>query len=79
MGAEVCGPPVVMKEKHLRVGVRQGGRMLTVKAWSFAERVGELQAGELIFSRCHCFRHRLVSSMHRPAKVGQRALGFRAR
>ena len=45
MGAEVCGPPVVMKEKHLRFTVRQGGRMMTVKAWSFAERAGELQAG----------------------------------
>ncbi|MEP6539278.1 MAG: single-stranded-DNA-specific exonuclease RecJ [Bryobacteraceae bacterium] len=45
MGAEVCAPPVVMKEKHLRLAVRQGGRTLTVKAWSFAERAAELQPG----------------------------------
>src|SRR5258708_14842862 len=43
--AEVCGPPSVMKEKHLRLAVRQNGRTLTVKAWNFAERAGELRAG----------------------------------
>jgi single-stranded-DNA-specific exonuclease len=43
--AEVCGPPVVMKEKHLRFAVRQNGRTIQVKAWNFAERAGELQAG----------------------------------
>ncbi|MGB6946866.1 MAG: single-stranded-DNA-specific exonuclease RecJ [Bryobacteraceae bacterium] len=41
LGAEVAGAPVVMKEKHLRVHLRQGGRSLFPKAWNFAERAGE--------------------------------------
>jgi hypothetical protein len=41
----VCGPAVVMKEKHLRVPIRQNGRTLMVKAWNFAERAAELQVG----------------------------------
>ncbi len=41
LGAEVAGTPVVMKEKHLRVHLRQGGRSLFPKAWNFAERAGE--------------------------------------
>jgi single-stranded-DNA-specific exonuclease len=45
MNAEVAGPPVPMKEKHLRVPLRQNGRTLIMKAWNFAERAGELQAG----------------------------------
>jgi single-stranded-DNA-specific exonuclease len=39
LGAEVAGTPVVMKEKHLRVHLRQDGRSLFPKAWNFAERV----------------------------------------
>jgi len=42
---EVAGPPVVWKEKHLRVTLRQNGRTLSLKAWNFAERAGELPAG----------------------------------
>jgi single-stranded-DNA-specific exonuclease len=38
LGAEVAGAPVVMKEKHLRVHLRQNGRSLFPKAWNFAER-----------------------------------------
>ena len=34
-----------MKEKHLRVTVRQNGRTLTLKAWNFADRAAELAAG----------------------------------
>jgi single-stranded-DNA-specific exonuclease len=45
LNAEVAGPPVVMKEKHLRLILRQNGRTLTMKAWNFAGRVDELQAG----------------------------------
>ncbi len=45
MGAEVAGPPVVMKEKHLRVMLRQDGRTLVLKAWNFAGRAAELAAG----------------------------------
>ena len=45
LDVEVAGPPVVMKEKHLRVMLRQNGRTLMLKAWNFAERAAELQAG----------------------------------
>jgi single-stranded-DNA-specific exonuclease len=39
LGAAVAGAPVVMKEKHLRVHLRQDGRSLFPKAWNFAERI----------------------------------------
>ncbi len=45
MDAEICGPPVVMKEKHLRVPIRQNGRTVIVKAWNLAGRIAELQPG----------------------------------
>jgi len=45
LGVEVAGPPVVMKEKHLRVIVRQNGRSLVLKAWNFAERAAEFTPG----------------------------------
>jgi single-stranded-DNA-specific exonuclease len=41
LGVEVAGPPVVMKEKHLRVHLRQDGRSLFPKAWNFAERAAD--------------------------------------
>jgi single-stranded-DNA-specific exonuclease len=45
LDVEIAGPPVVWKEKHLRVPLRQDGRMLWLKAWNFAERRTELNAG----------------------------------
>jgi single-stranded-DNA-specific exonuclease len=45
LGVEVAAAPVVMKEKHLRVTVRQNGRTLVLKAWNFAGRAAELAAG----------------------------------
>ena len=48
IGAEVAGPPTVMKEKHLRAQLRQNGRMVTVKAWNFAERAAELEQGRRV-------------------------------
>jgi single-stranded-DNA-specific exonuclease len=42
---EVAGPPVLWKEKHLRVPLRQDGRLLWLKAWNFADRIAELAAG----------------------------------
>ena len=42
---EVAAAPVVMKEKHLRITVRQNGRILTLKAWNFAERAAEFTPG----------------------------------
>jgi single-stranded-DNA-specific exonuclease len=48
VGAEVAGSPIVMKEKHLRLNLRQNGRTVTCKAWNFAERLPELAPGSLI-------------------------------
>jgi single-stranded-DNA-specific exonuclease len=45
LDVEVAAPPVVMKEKHLRVMVRQNGRTLALKAWNFAGRAGEMPPG----------------------------------
>jgi single-stranded-DNA-specific exonuclease len=45
LDVEVAGQPVVMKEKHLRLLVRQNGRALVLKAWNFAERAGEMTPG----------------------------------
>jgi single-stranded-DNA-specific exonuclease len=45
LDVEVAGQPVVMKEKHLRVTVRQNGRALVLKAWNFAGRAGEMPPG----------------------------------
>ncbi len=45
LDVEVAGPPVIWKEKHLRVPLRQGGRTLWLKAWNFAERIAELSPG----------------------------------
>jgi single-stranded-DNA-specific exonuclease len=42
---EVAAAPVLMKEKHLRVAMRQAGRTLTLKAWNAAARAAELPAG----------------------------------
>ncbi len=44
LGAEVAGAPVVMKEKHLRIHLRQGGRSLFPKAWNFADRAADFSA-----------------------------------
>ena len=44
LGAELAGPPVVMKEKHLRVHFRQDGRSLFPKAWNFAGRAADFAA-----------------------------------
>ncbi len=48
LNVEVAGPPVVMKEKHLRFTVRQNGRTLKLKAWNYADRIAELARGTRI-------------------------------
>jgi single-stranded-DNA-specific exonuclease len=45
LGVEVAAPPVIMKEKHLRVTVRQNGRTLVLKAWNYADRAAEFAPG----------------------------------
>lgn len=44
-GLTVAGTPVVFKERHLRVALRQGARTLVAKAWDFAGRMTEVEAG----------------------------------
>jgi single-stranded-DNA-specific exonuclease len=45
LAVEVAAAPVVMKEKHLRVTVRQNGRILVLKAWNFVDRAAEFAPG----------------------------------
>jgi single-stranded-DNA-specific exonuclease len=45
LGVEVAAPPTIMKEKHLRILVRQNGRTLVMKAWNLAHRAAELVPG----------------------------------
>jgi single-stranded-DNA-specific exonuclease len=45
LGVEVAAPPTIMKEKHLRITVRQNGRTLVLKAWNLAHRASELVPG----------------------------------
>jgi len=45
MSVEVAGPVTYMKEKHIRVPLRQGSRTLWFKAFHFAERAKELPVG----------------------------------
>ncbi|MGE5571202.1 MAG: single-stranded-DNA-specific exonuclease RecJ [Rhodospirillales bacterium] len=45
LDAEIAAPPCVMKEKHLRLVLRQNSHSLVLKAWNFAGRAGELQPG----------------------------------
>jgi single-stranded-DNA-specific exonuclease len=45
LGVEVAAPPTIMKEKHLRITVRQNGRSLVIKAWNLAHRAAELVPG----------------------------------
>jgi single-stranded-DNA-specific exonuclease len=48
LNVEVAAQPVIMKEKHLRLAVRQKGRVLTLKAWNMAERAAELVPGTCV-------------------------------
>ena len=43
--AVVAAAPVIWKERHLRVRLRQSGRTLVCRAWNFAARIEEVQAG----------------------------------
>lgn len=43
---EVIAPPLLMKGKHIKLTVRQDGRMLNLKGWNLAEQYGGIAAGE---------------------------------
>jgi single-stranded-DNA-specific exonuclease len=45
LNVEVAAAPALMKEKHLRVPLRQNGRTLLFKAWNFADRAAEFAPG----------------------------------
>jgi single-stranded-DNA-specific exonuclease len=45
LDVEVAAAPIVMKEKHLRIPVRQNGRTLILKAWNFAGRAAQFAPG----------------------------------
>jgi single-stranded-DNA-specific exonuclease len=47
LGVEVANA-TMWKDKHLKLTVRQDGRILTLKAWNFAERAAELAPGARI-------------------------------
>jgi len=47
-GAQIAAAPAVLKEKHLRVHLRQDGRGFTATAWNAAERAGEIGSGTLV-------------------------------
>lgn len=47
-GAQVAAPPSVLKEKHLRIRLRQAGRQISATAWNFAERSAECPEGAAI-------------------------------
>jgi len=43
--AEIAAPPLPLKERHLKVHLRQNGRNLLATAWNFAPRAGEFAPG----------------------------------
>lgn len=45
---EVAAPPEVRNERHLFLRLRSNGRMVRMKAWDFAERADEVEAGARI-------------------------------
>jgi single-stranded-DNA-specific exonuclease len=48
LNVEIAAPPVVMKEKQLRLTAKQNGHFLKLKAWNFADRAAELTQGARI-------------------------------
>jgi single-stranded-DNA-specific exonuclease len=48
LDAEVLASPMIWKEKHLKLAIRQNGRNMSLKAWNLAERAGELTQGRHI-------------------------------
>ena len=43
--AEIAAAPLLLKERHLKMHLRQNGRNLLATAWNFAGRAGEFVAG----------------------------------
>ncbi len=70
LNVEVAGAPVLWKEKHLKVMVRQNGRTLSLKAWDFAARAAELPAGR---KSCACLTFAFRMEEDRYSGIGGRA------
>jgi single-stranded-DNA-specific exonuclease len=64
--AEVAGAPVVVKDKHLRIAVRQKGATLPVIAWNFAARRDEVQDGAHVDLAFCCEQDTYASQRGRP-------------
>lgn len=47
-GVKLASPPMVWKDKHLKVAVKQGTRTVAMKAWNMAERAEEIGAMPLL-------------------------------
>ena len=67
LNVEVAGPPVVWKEKHLRLMVRQNGRTLWFKAWNLAGRAGELVPGSRVDIAFHLEEDAYAAAQGLPA------------
>ena len=48
LNAEMYGQPVIWKDKHMMMTLRQHGRTVVAKAWNFAGRVAEFKAGQRV-------------------------------
>jgi single-stranded-DNA-specific exonuclease len=46
LGVEVAAPPYIMKEKHVKLSLRQDGEKLSAKGWFLAEGLRHLQVGQ---------------------------------
>ena len=44
-GAVLAGPPVLWKEKHMKLALKQGGRSVVMKGFGMGDRAGEWAAG----------------------------------
>ena len=44
-GVEIAAPPDIIKEKHVFLKLKAGGRLIRAKAWNFADRAAELTPG----------------------------------
>jgi single-stranded-DNA-specific exonuclease len=52
-GADIIAPPITMKGKHIKLTVRQDGRLLNLKGWSVPADWFELKAGDRVDAAFH--------------------------
>lgn len=66
-GVEVAAEPVVFKDNHLRLRLRQNGRVVWVKAWNFRERCGEITPGVRLDAALQIESHSVAAARGYPA------------